>query len=254
LIMPTRWVFESFVRITKMGDQLTTDPCWQLPKAERLQLDESQKTNCPCMGPNIFTQCATFPGILSPDFYDAKAAAALGQPKPVEPPMPTAYPYPTALPSPTSLPTPTLMPSPTPLPTPGDPRDMGIYMDQRQVQGQEYQDSILKQFDQYRLDSQVQGQGYSTLRTEQGDEYAVLRQEQGDQYSTEMRTYGDERAAWQETREKAISSGEALLGTIYDNFGHTLKGGLGQRWLALIAINAFLLVAVLFFQRRKDVV
>jgi ABC-type multidrug transport system ATPase subunit/pSer/pThr/pTyr-binding forkhead associated (FHA) protein len=254
MIMPTRWVFESFIRITQMGDQLNTDPCWQLSKTERLKLDDSQKTNCPCMGQNVFTQCASFPGILSPDFYDQKAAAALAQPRPIEPAMPTAYPYPTALPSPTPLPTPTLMPSPTPLPTPDDMRLMSDYMDQRQIQGAEYQDSILSQFDQYRVDSQIQGQGYSSLRTQQGDEYADLRQEQGDQYSADMRAYGDQRAAWQETREKAISSAEALLGTIYDNYNHALGGGLTNRWLALIGINGFLLVAVLFFQKRKDVV
>ncbi len=129
---------------------------------------------------------------------------------------------------------------------------MADYMNQRQAQGQVYQDSILSQFDQYRLDSQAQGNVYSALRTDQGDEYAILRQNQGDQYSTEMQTYGDQRAAWQETREKAISSAEALLGTIYDNYGHALKGGLTQRWLALIGINVVLMAAVLFFQKRKD--
>ena len=191
LIMPTRWVFESFIRITQMGDQLTTDDCWQLPKAIRLKLVDNEKYGCPCMGPNIFTQCNSFPGILSPDFYDEEAAIALGQPRPVEPAMPTAYPYPTAFPSPTPLPTPTLLPSPTPLPTPNDPRKMGEYMDQRKVQGQQYQDTILGQFDQYRLESQVQGQDYSVLRTNQGDEYAALRQAQGDEYSADMRAYGD---------------------------------------------------------------
>ena len=254
MVMPTRWVFESFIRITQMGNQLTIDPCWQLPKVERLKLDDTQKASCPCMGQNIFTQCSSFPGILSADFYDEKSAIVLVQPKPIEPSMPTAYPYPTALPSPTSLPTPTLMPSLTPLPTPSDFMKMNEYMDQRQVQGQEYQDSILDQFDQYRIDSQIQGQEYSTLRTTQGDEYAGLRQTQGDQYSTDMRAYGDQRAAWQETREKAISSAEGLLGSIYDNYGHAMGGGLVKRWVALICINIFLLVAILYFQRRKDVV
>ena len=128
------------------------------------------------------------------------------------------------------------------------------YMEERQIQGAEYQDTILDQFDEYRLDSQEQGLIYSEIRTEQGDEYAELREEQGDQYSAEMRAYGDERSDWQETREKAISSAEALLGSIYDNYNHALGGGLAKRWLALIGINCFLIVAVLFFQKRKDVV
>jgi hypothetical protein len=254
LMMPTRWIFESFTRITELGSQLTTDPCWELPKADRVALAEEQKVNCPCMGANIFTMCNTFPGILDPDYYNAEAAARLAQPKPLEPPMPTAYPQPTPYPSPTPLPTPTLLPSPTPLPTPADPREMGTYMDERQGQGDQYQDEILGQFDQYRVDSQDQGKAYSDERTMQGDEYATLRQQQGDEYSTAMRIYGDERAAWQEAREKAIGSAEALLGTIYDNYSQALKGSVYMRWGALLIINFVLLVAVLFFQKRKDVV
>jgi len=252
--MPTRWTFESFIRVSQMGDKMTEDPCWLLTKAERLQLTESDKEICPCMGENIFVHCTDFPGILSPDFYDESAKVALTIPKPIEPPIPTAYPYPTALPSPTPLPTPTLLPSPTPYPTPSDPRKMGEYMDQRQSQGQEYQNSILDQFTGYRLDSQVQGQGYSEMRTEQGDEYSTLRQAQGDEYSAAMRVYGDDRAQWQETREKAISSAEALLATVYDNYGQTLKGSIFARWVNMLLIMLVLLSMIFFFQKRKDVI
>jgi ABC-type multidrug transport system ATPase subunit/pSer/pThr/pTyr-binding forkhead associated (FHA) protein len=254
LIMPTRWVFESFIRINGLGDSLVNDPCWDYSKAERLGLSEAEKANCTCLGENIFTRCATFPGILSPDFYNSKAQEALAKAEPVVPPNPTAYPYPTAYPTPAPLPTPTLLPSPTPLPTPADPRDMGTYMDQRSAQGQEYQDQILGQFDAYRLDSQEQGQAYSDVRTEQGDEYASSREAQGDEYAEEMRIYGDERADWQENREKAISSAEGVLGAIYDNYAHTMKGSLLNRWLALVLINTVLLVIVLVFQKRKDLV
>ncbi len=252
LIMPTRWVFESFIRINGLGEDLVNDPCWELSKADRLALSEAEKENCSCLGTNIFTKCYTFPGILSPDFYDTKAQSALAQAEPVEPPIPTAYPYPTAYPSPTALPTPTLLPSPTPLPTPVDPREMGTYMDQRSAQGDEYQDQILGQFDEYRLDSQVQGSAYSDVRTIQGDEYAALREDQGDEYAEDMRIYGDVRADWQENREKAISSAEGVLGAIYDNYAFAMKGSLYNRWLALILINAVLLVVILVFQKRKD--
>lgn len=255
LAMPTRWAFESFIRLTDIGEQLVTDPCWTgFEKADRLKLPAALKEDCPCMGANIFTSCANFPGILSPDFYDAQAQSALAQPEPLEPPQPTAYPYPTAIPSPTALPTPTLLPSPTPLSTPQNPADMTAYMDARAGQGQEYQDSILGQFDEYRLDSQEQGQAYSEIRTAQGDEYADLRQAQGDEYAAAMRAYGDTRAGWQESREKAISSAEAMLGSIYDNYQQAFDGSVVGRWVNMAIIMAALSLFVLVFQKRKDVV
>lgn len=254
-IMPTRWSFESFIRIAGLGEQLVNDPCWTgFDKADRLKLPEELKENCPCMGASIFTACADFPGILSPDFYDPAAKQALAQSEPQEPGQPTAYPYPTALPSPTSLPTPTLLPSLTPLPTPENPQDLNTYMDDRAAQGDVYQDLILGQFEQYRLDSQAQGDAYSELRTAQGDEYADLRQAQGDAYAAAMRSYGDERAEWQEAREKAISTAEGVLGAIYDNYQQTFQGSVLYRWFLLVLIMAALSVFVLVFQKRKDVV
>ncbi len=254
-VMPTRWAFEAFVRITGMGAALETDPCWAgTPENLRASLSEAEKQACPCMGPNIFTACTAFPGILSPDFYTEQARQALARPRPAEPPLPTPIPYPTPYPSPTPLPTPTRLPSPTPYPTPADPRDLGVYMDQRQAQGEQYQSQVLDQFEQYRLDSQAQGQEYSDQRTAQGDEYAILREQQGDEYADAMRAYGDDRAAWQESREKAISSAEGLLGNIYDNFTQVFSGEVYTRWLNMAWIMIGLFAFVLFFQSRKDVV
>ncbi|MBW8012773.1 MAG: hypothetical protein FVQ83_16265 [Chloroflexi bacterium] len=103
------------------------------------------------MGESIFTACANFPGILSPDFFDDAAAFALAAPKPEEPPMPTPFPYLTPLPTPTQL------PSPTPNPTPENPLDMADYMDIQQEQGAEYQDQIMAQMETYRKDREAQG-------------------------------------------------------------------------------------------------
>ncbi len=255
VMMPTRWSFEAFLRITGVGQQLSDDPCWtSFPKADRLKLPDELKSDCPCMGGSIFTDCTDFPGILSEDFYDANAQVAIVNPEPIEPEQPTPYPYPTAYPSPTALPTPTLLPSLTPYPTPSDPREMDSFMDQRQEQGNEYQDSILGQFDGYRDDSKAQGAVYSELRTEQGDQYADLREQQGDDYSVAMTKYGDERAEWQESRDKAINSSEAVLGSIYDNFSQAFRGTVVGRWVTLGVIMVVLLVTVLVFQKRKDVV
>lgn len=254
-MMPTRWGFESMVRITGMGEKIAEDPCWvNFSKADRLALPEDLKVDCPCLGMSIFTQCGDFPGVLSEDIFDEKAQMAVVLPKPEEPPQPTAYPYPTAYPSPTPLPTPTSLPSPTPLPTPFNPAEMANYMDRRSEQGAEYQDQILGQFEDYRLDSQAQGAWYSDLRTEQGDEYKELRQQQGDEYTEAMQEYGDERAEWQEARDKAISSAEAILGAVYDNFPQIYERTVFSRWMIMGMIIFVLLGTVLIFQKRKDVV
>ncbi len=87
LVMPTRWTFESFIRITELGDELTRDPCWTgFDRGDRLHLSNEVKEICPCMGASIFADCADFPGILSPDFFDEAAQAYLVAAAPIEPP------------------------------------------------------------------------------------------------------------------------------------------------------------------------
>ena len=189
------------------------------------------------MGPSIFKECSEFPGILSPDFYNEVSAAALAIPKLDEPLMPTP------LPSLTPLPTPTQLPSPTPNPTPADPREMGNYMDLQQEQGTAYQDKIMAQMEVYRKDSETQGELYSEMRSAQGDEYQDL-----------MRGYGDERAQWQEDREKAISSAEGIIETIYDNYGRAFTGSVANRWLIMTGLMLIFIGIVLVAQKRKDVV
>lgn len=236
-IMPTRWSFETFIKINGLGDQLEHDPYWEMEKNQRNKLTIEQKQDSPCMGESIFTACANFPGILSPDFYDDAAILALAAPKPEEPPMPTPFP------SPTPLPTPTQLPSPTPNPTPENPLDMANYMDIQQEQGAEYQDQIMAQMETYRKDMEAQGEEYSDLRSFQGDEYQDL-----------MQRYGDEREKWQEDREKAISSAEGMLGHIYDNYSRAFKGSIITRWLIMVGLMFFLISVVLVSQKRKDVV
>ncbi|MBI9046979.1 MAG: FHA domain-containing protein [Anaerolineaceae bacterium] len=237
VIMPTRWAFESFVKLSGIGDQLADDLCWAMNDEGRKTLTDELKLACPCMGESIFEDCAEFPGILSADFYDQKVQEALNSEKPLEPEMPTAYP------SLTPLATPTRLPSPTPNPTPENPQNMGDYMDLQEEQGIAYQDEIMGQMEVYREDSVAQGEVYADLRNAQGDEY-----------QEEMQVYGDERAAWQKSREKAISSAEGLLESIYDNFGQAFSGSVFGRWVTMSFIMLLLLVLVLILQKRKDVV
>jgi ABC-type multidrug transport system ATPase subunit len=255
ILMPTRWIFESFLHITELGEELTRDPCWTgFDKEDRLRLPDEVKEMCPCMGASIFTDCAGFPGILSPDFYDEIAQVSLAAAEPVEPPQPTAYPYPTAIASPTSLPTPTLLPSLTPYPTPRSPEGFFNYLDDMRQQGESYQSLVADQFEQYRLDSISQGEAYAKLRTLQGDEYADLREDQGDEFASAMQIYSDERAAWQESRDKAINRAEVLLGSLFDNFHQAFVGSVIGRWIIILLIQMGLLLCILVVQKQKDVV
>jgi ABC transport system ATP-binding/permease protein len=253
-VMSSRWVWEGFVKATHMGDRIITDPCLAFPTSDRQHLPDELKADCDCMGESIFTACADFPGILSPDYYDDIAKEMLAKPEPVEPVQPTALPFPTALPSLTPIFTPTPLASPTPLPTPQNPLDMDAYMDARSAQGREQQDAVMDQFEQYRLDSQDQGQVYADLMDAQGDIYADSRQAQGDEYQDVMQDYGDLRAEWVKNREKAISSAEMMYGSMYDDYGYVFRGSILTRWIVLGLIMSIYILIMLIFQKRKDVV
>ncbi|MEA2008072.1 MAG: FHA domain-containing protein, partial [Chloroflexota bacterium] len=250
VITSSRWAWEGFIKSTHMGDKIMEDPCLAFPANDRQHMPDILKNDCACMGDSIFTDCADFPGILSPDFYDDIAKEKLAMPEPGEPPQPTAYAYPTPLPSLTPIFTPTPLPSLTPMPTPADPREMGAYMDDQRAQGQEQQDTFMEQFEDYRLESQDQGQVYADLMDGQGDEYADSRQEQADEYTSAMQDYGDERADWIKNREKAISSAETLLGAMRDDYGYVFRGSIITRWLALGAIMISYIIIMVVAQKR----
>jgi ABC-type multidrug transport system ATPase subunit/pSer/pThr/pTyr-binding forkhead associated (FHA) protein len=232
VVASTRWAFESLVNITGIGDPIVQDSCWDdRPKYDEGDqagwntiLNESdevkQELGCTCMGSAIFTDCNEFPGILNPDYYDEEARIALEQPEPAKPPTPTPYPSPTSI------------PSPTPYPTPEDPQKMGDYMDLRTEQGEEYQ----------------------ALRLEQGDEYQATREAQGDEYADQMTAYGDAKADWQRKRERAIQGAEGLLKSVFDNYGRTFKGSITSRWVAMILITLVLLIFIILYQKRRDVI
>jgi hypothetical protein len=101
----------------------------------------------------------------------------------------------------------------------------------------------MAQMEVYRKESELQGEQYSELRSAQGDEYQTL-----------MRSYGDERASWQEDREKAISSAEGMIETLYDNYGRAFTGSVTLRWAIMSGLMLVFIGVVLVFQKRKDVV
>jgi len=92
-VTSTKWGFESLVTISKLGQDVAEDPCWQLPKAQRDALLEKDKAKCNCMGPNLFQKC-DFPGLA--DLYDP----AVDEPEPAQPKAPGDLPPPPARPTP----------------------------------------------------------------------------------------------------------------------------------------------------------
>ena len=78
----TKWPFEALVTITGLGRGIATDPCWQLPEAQRKDLTEAEKSDrCQCLGPKLFKSC-NFPGIK------AKYDPAVDRPEPAKPTAP----------------------------------------------------------------------------------------------------------------------------------------------------------------------
>jgi len=253
VLMPSRWIFESSLRVTGLGEELTSDPCWVgYEQNERLYLSKETKDACPCMGASIFTECADFPGILSPVFYDEAAQTPLRAAEPVEPPRPTVLAFPIALPSPTPLPTPTLLPSLTPYATPRHSVSFPRYLEKVYQQGEEYLGLVSDQFEQYRLDSLIQSEEYSQVQTAQRDEYADLQNVQADRYSTAMQTYFYERSAWETGREKTINQAESLLGSFYDNFDQIFQGSVLGRWVIMVLLQLGLLLLIMIAMKRKD--
>lgn len=78
----TKWTFESLVKISGMGDDVSSDPCWNANADERDHLTEDQEAElCECVGPSIFTEC-DFPGIR--EYY----VDEIDEPEPTKPASP----------------------------------------------------------------------------------------------------------------------------------------------------------------------
>jgi ABC transport system ATP-binding/permease protein len=210
----TRWVFEAFVRATGMGNMVVADQCWNLPKEDRIKLTASQKESCLCMGVNIFRNCADFPGLQSPDFYDQKARLALVQSEPNKPVQPTQYPSPTPLNTPTQWATPLPPATPSPYPTPTRlpypaPNLITIQTESSQsgkniaeeaqreayYQANQYKLNTEKQFEDYRLTREAQFTDYSNVVSGQLDDYqGVVKKQVNTHVDLEvnnMKTYGN---------------------------------------------------------------
>jgi hypothetical protein len=254
-ITSTRWAFDGLVRISGIGEDVISDPCWQLPSDERNDLTQEGKESrgCQCMGIQMFDQCY-FPGIRNPDYYDEETREKLQQAEPAKPPTPT--PYPTFTPYPTLTPFPTLTPYPTLTPpaTPMTQAEQQPYSELLEAQGQEYQDLRQEQGDDYTDIREAQGDEYQAIREAQGNEYQDLREQQGEKYQDESEQWGEDLRDWESERESAVRGAEGMIENLYNDYQPALEANVEQSWLALAIISIVVLGLTMVFQKRKDVI
>lgn len=81
----TRWGHETMVTLSGIGTDIANDPCWKMPESKRNALKDEEKSQCDCLGTNLFTQCR-FPGI------GAEYHADVDRVEPVQPEEPGAVP------------------------------------------------------------------------------------------------------------------------------------------------------------------
>jgi len=314
-ILVARWGFENLVHATGMGDPMVEDACWsELDRDIRNNLTNEQKeTLCECMGPQLFENCRTIPGILSPDFYGQDAQLVLAMDRPQSPPEPGRLPTPTQrntptlVASPTFYPSPTYMPTPTPWMTPTskpirihvDPESCGdesegwtqekedcannqlyneiawqkyeaaqqmedyqvtreaqfdVYRDDTEQQFMDYRDDVEGQFEEYKEDVGDQLEQYSGEEREIIELYAEDNMDVFEVYKEDMEEYSDELTDYERTRQKAISSAEAVLGMLWDDYGRTFQGTATVRMLYIGIITVVEFILLLIMMKRKDTV
>lgn len=305
----TRWAFGAFVRLSDVGEQLADDACWPEDRTvdgeergwnEWLQASNDEKlASCSCMGPNLFTRCGEFPGILNPEFFDLDKPSkrvfegttyrsnkrleeavleavrssspwqAVAQ-EPVAPDMPR----PDACfdESEESVAETCEVPA-KPEPSQHDPLP---YDPNAACSRQNFQ-TTLEQCESFRQALVGYQDGLAQCESGLRDMWTGLRDAcegvnectasataSGDDIEACMNTWEDDMNVWedqmdvyqdaQEDRQRAISGAEGMLKSFWEKFSFIYGSSVVGSWINMGLIDAVLLVAILFFQKRKDVV
>ncbi|NSW53885.1 MAG: FHA domain-containing protein [Anaerolineae bacterium] len=263
-------------------------------RSQRNSLTNEQKdAQCVCMGAGLFKNCARIPGILSDDFYDAEAQLVLAMDRPQQPVAPERLPTPTPRSTPTTIASPTFMPSPTYLPTPtawatltprpvcSQPgqgncvqfqaqqeeagRQMMEYQETRSAQFEDYRDDTEEQFQSYWENVGDQMEGYKVEINDQIDTFADEERDNVDAYAqenmdlfegyqVEMETYSEDLSYYERSRQEAISSAEAIISILWDDYGSAFRGGVLPRMGYITAITVVQFIVLLVLMKRKDTV
>jgi hypothetical protein len=222
----TRWAFEALMSITGPGSDLAADKCWELPPDVRaaMTLEDKKANGCNCMGLDMLREdSCDFPGLGK--FYNP----AVDQPEPV---APAGF-----------------------QPPPPEP-----VIPERPVQPLDQSDTVamakfFEDLQKWEADATVIQNAYKT----QIEAY----QAQSEVYKNEVITYQESLAAWQVGQGSAVSPAEFAVGRYYSDLTWTLvdKNDTGaylskitKAWMVQLFIILILFVAILFLQKRKDVV
>ncbi|MBC7878676.1 MAG: FHA domain-containing protein [Anaerolineales bacterium] len=218
----TRWAFEALISITGAGSDVAADVCWALPEEDRnaLTLEDKLTYGCKCMGLNMLDQeSCNHPGL------GKWRVAGVGESLPVEP-----------------------------LPL-GDPPAEPVIPEQP-VQPADQSDNIAMA-------------EYFTKLQEWEDQATVIQENykrELSDYQARAETYQSDRVAYETARGQmlvAVAPAEGVVRTFYngtawayvdkeDPLAYYSK--IGFTWFVQFLICLILLVAILYLQKRKDVI
>jgi hypothetical protein len=222
----TRWAFEALMSITGPGSDLAADICMALPRdvREAMTIEDKLANNCRCLGLNMLKEdSCNFPGLGS--FYNP----AVDQPPPVEP-----------------LPLP---------PPPAEPE-----LPERPVQPADQSDNVAMA--DYFVQLQEWEQQVSSIQAGYKAQIEAY-QAQSEVYKSEVITYQTALAQWQVGQGSAVSPAEFAVNKYFSDLGWTTVdkenttaylAKVTKAWLIQGFIILILFGAILFLQKRKDVI
>jgi hypothetical protein len=222
----TRWAFEALMSITGTGSDVAKDICWALPPDVRkaMTLEDKTANGCNCLGRAMLKEeNCNYPGLG--EFYNP----AIDQPPPVEP---------------ASL---------------GEPPPEPV-LPERPVQPADQSDNVaMADFFTKLQEWETQATAIQEDYKRQIEDYQV----KSELYKSEIITYQEELIKWQIAQASAITPAEGIVNTFYTGIGWSFvdKENLPaywakiiNTWLVQLGIISILFVAILYLQKRKDVV
>lgn len=251
----TKWSFDSLVTIAGVGKDVADDSCWQISSARadpnfhattgqddnevlhRWQDTLSEpykKSNCRCLGPNIFTACK-FPGITAN--YTAADEAAVNSPEPPKPYKPGDPPA-----QPNSPPAAPTSPGEQPQCSQSDPACL--------QQLKAWQDKFTA-WQTSMTDWSTQMNNWKTQMDSWKTEMDAYKTSTN-QYQDGMNSWQTRYSDWATTRNKAIGNVEAVIRANFENYGQYYEINLVQGWGALVGIVAVFFALIFVAQKLKD--
>ncbi len=222
----TRWAFEALMGITGPGSDVAADICWSLPADVRqaMTLEDKKANGCRCMGLAMLNpESCNYPGLG--EFYNP----AIDQAPPVEP---------------------------APL---GDPPPEPV-IPERPVQPVDQSDNVaMADFFTKLQEWEAQATAIQEEYKRQIEDY----QAKSELYKSEVIAYQEALIKWQIGQASAVTPAESVVDTFHAGFGWSYVNKedpvaywakIMKTWLVQLFIIVLLFVAILYLQKRKDVI